>query len=68
MKIKLRNADFCDGCEHLVNLNTLGQHHRCKVYKRNMLAMDDIFFGSKGIGSFKRPEICKKENEVEIKR
>ena len=68
MKLKLRHQDFCDGCEQLIDLHTMGQHKRCKPYKKNMLPQRDIYIAKRGLGEFPRMEICIKENEVEIER
>jgi len=68
MKLKLRYQDYCDGCENLKELNTIGGHKRCTLYKKNSLPKDDTFAGTLGIGKIARLEICKKENEVEIRR
>ena len=65
MKLSLRNLEFCDGCEQLVELNTLAQHKRCKLYKKVMLPRDDTHFESHGLGYIERPEICKKDNKAE---
>ena len=64
MKIKIRNANYCDGCEQLTDLHTLAGHKRCKVYKKNMLPQEDVFISNRGIGLFPRLESCKKENEA----
>lgn len=66
MKIILRHQDFCDGCDQLTDLHTLGGHKKCKVYKKNMLSQEDIFLANRGLGSLARPENCKKENEITI--
>lgn len=66
MKIKLRNKNFCDGCDKAKKLNTLGQHVKCAIYNKNMTPQDDVFLGSKGLGYFPRPKNCKDENEVVI--
>lgn len=68
MKLKLKHQDFCDGCEQLEDLPTLGQHKRCKFYKINMLPQEDTFFANRGLGYLARPEKCKKENEIKIKQ
>lgn len=68
MKLKLRHPDFCDGCEQLIELNTLGGHKRCKLLKKNMLPQQDAYIANRGLGHLPRPDICKKENEVEIRR
>lgn len=61
-KLKLRNPNFCDGCEDLEILPVLSQMHRCKIYKINMLAQHDAFIANKGIGYYPRPEKCKEED------
>lgn len=66
MKLDLRHKDFCDGCDQLTDLHTLGGHKRCKLYKKNMLPQEDIYLANKGLGYLTRPEACKKENEVTI--
>lgn len=66
MKIKLRNIDFCDNCEQLKELNTLGQHKKCLVYGDVLLQQEDVFLNSKGLGYLKRPRKCKDDNEAEV--
>lgn len=66
MKIKLRHMDFCDGCDNLKELNTIGGHMRCTIYGKNLLPSEETHLLSRGQGYIKRLEICKKENEVEI--
>ena len=66
MKIKLRNKDFCDGCEQLEDLGTIGGHKRCKIYKKTLLPKEEVFLASRGQGYIKRLDNCKKENEVEV--
>lgn len=71
MKIKLRNSNSCDGCNHLKKLATLGGHMQCDIYKKNMLPLDDVTVmlrrqDGKDTGRIERPQICKKENEAEI--
>lgn len=68
MKLKLRNKEFCDGCDQLIELNTLAQHKRCKPYNKIMLPREDMFITNKGLGYLPRPDVCKKENEAEIKK
>lgn len=68
MKLKLRHPDFCDGCEQLLELNTLAQHKRCKLYKKNMLPRQDVYIANSGHGYLPRLEVCIKENEVEVRR
>jgi hypothetical protein len=67
MKLTLRHKDFCDGCEHLYDLHTLGQHKRCREYKKNFLPDESLFIATKQ-GYIKRPEICLKENEAEVRK
>ena len=57
------NKGFCEGCEHLQDLGTLGGHHKCSLYKRVMVPDFDAFNGSRGLGYFKRLECCIKEHE-----
>ena len=67
MKLKLKHKDFCDGCEQLVELNTLASHKRCKVYDKVMLPREDLFGTEyKGLGMIKRPDYCMQENEAEV--
>ena len=73
MKLKLRNLNSCDGCEQLKSLGTLAGHKQCRLYKKNMLPMDDVTAmlrkqESKGeeVGQIVRPQICKDENEAEV--
>lgn len=65
MKIKLKNPNSCDGCNQLEELNTLGQHKKCKLYGKVMLPMDDVSMAIKKVGRLERPQVCKDENEVE---
>jgi len=66
MKLKLRHKEYCDGCEQLHELHTLAGHKRCVVYKKNMLPQEGNFIENRGLGYLKRPDICVKENEVEV--
>lgn len=66
MNIKLRHVDYCDGCNCLKDLGTLGGHKRCNVYGKTLLPSEETHLMSKGRGYIKRLEICKKENEAEI--
>ncbi len=66
MKIKLRHKDFCDSCEQLKDIGTLGGHKRCKIYSKTLLPKEEVFISSKGQGYINRLDICKEENEVEI--
>ena len=68
MKLKLKHKDFCDGCEQLYELHTLAGHKRCVVYKINMLPQEGNLVENRGLGYLKRPDICVKENEVEVTR
>lgn len=68
MNITLRHKDFCDGCDQMTELNTLGQHKRCRVYRKNFLPKDEVFIANKGLGYIERLEICKQENEARIKK
>jgi len=68
MKLILRHKNYCDICAHLQALNTLGQHKRCKIYKKNMLPQEDIFLSNKGLGYFPRPKFCQDENEAVIRK
>ena len=68
MKPTLKHKDFCDGCEQLQELHTLAGHKRCSLYKINMLPQESDLIANRGLGYLKRPEICVKENEVEVAR
>jgi len=68
MKITLKHKDYCDGCSELETLNTLGGHKKCKLYNTVMLSSPDVELISMGIGTMKRPDECKVENEAEVKR
>ena len=63
MKLKLRNKNYCDGCDQLVELKTIGGHKRCNIYRTVLLPNEDTFIASKGMGHVLRSEVCKKENE-----
>ena len=60
---KLKNKHFCDGCDELKNLMTLGGHRRCNIYKIMMLEKFDAYLANKGAGSFPRPDICMEEDK-----
>lgn len=62
VKIKLRNPDFCDGCEHLRDLATIGGHKRCVLLKKNMLPQEDITYKH---GTLPRPKECKDQYKAE---
>ena len=68
VKLTLKNKNYCDGCAQLTDLHTLGGHKRCKLYKKNMLPQEDIFIANKGLGYLSRLDVCKEENEAEVKR
>ncbi len=68
MKLNLKNPNSCDGCPHLKELNTLGGHKQCVIYKLNMLPLDDVSWAirkkeGKDTGKIERPQICKDEND-----
>lgn len=66
MNLKLRHEAYCDGCEQLKKLGTIGGHTRCDIYKRVMIPDDQLHLVNKGLGYFQRPDICKEQNETEI--
>lgn len=66
-KITIKHKDYCDGCSELENLNTLGGHKKCKVYKKVMLPSPSLEIESRGLGTIKRPDECKVENVAEVK-
>lgn len=66
LKLQLKDKDFCDGCKHLQELNTLGGHYKCAIYKIVMQPMDEVTHAAVGKGYFERPDKCREEGEVEI--
>jgi len=64
MNLKLRNKNYCDSCEKLKELNTIGGHKRCEIYNKIMLSNENTFIASKGMGHILRLDICKKENNI----
>ena len=66
--LKLKNKNFCDGCEHLKNLQTISQMHECKIYKIKMLAQYDAYIANKGFGYYPRPEKCQEEDQCPPKK
>ena len=59
---KLRHREYCDGCEKLGEMITIGGHRRCSIYKITMLEQHNVFIANKGVGSLPRPEKCLEED------
>ena len=64
-KIKLKNPLFCDGCIHLTQLPTIGQHYKCVRIGTVMLARTDIEITTNGQYKLIRPKKCVDEVETE---
>ncbi len=61
MDPKLRHKDFCDGCNQLVEIGTLGQHKRCDIFKDVLLPSEATHIASHGVGYIARPDKCKEK-------
>ena len=61
----MKASDYCDKCNKIQALNTLGQHKKCTVYDKIMTPQYDTIAMGNGLGIFPKLKECKHEAKEE---
>ncbi len=57
MKPEIKNLAYCDGCQHLKELNTLAHHKKCGIFGKVMIANSSMY-DLKAMDKVIRPVEC----------